>query len=140
MRPCLLLGDISVSLIIVGLVVLGFGGLIVFGGIRLQRPSPTATGSKGMGLGCVVMAIGLVVVLIAFSFLSDVWEGRPSRVMQRQMEEIEEREEARKAALQDTNWKARDRKTNQESDIVGRHSVQQDSMARARAEKAARGW
>ncbi len=137
MRPFLLLGDISGSLIVLGLVVLGFGGLIVFGGIRLQRPSPTATGSKGMGLGCVVMAIGMVVVLIAISFLSDVWEGRPSRVAQRQMEEMEE---TRKAALQDTSWKARDRKTNQESDSAWRHSVQQDSIARARAEKAARGW
>ncbi|WP_210522007.1 hypothetical protein [Hymenobacter terricola] len=140
MRPFLLLGDISGSLIVLGLVVLGFGGLTVFGGIRLQRPSPTATGSKGMGLGCVVMAIGMVVVLIAFSFLSDVWEDRPSRVIERQMEEIEEREEARNAALPDTSWVARDRKTNQESDSASRHVVQQDSIARARAENAAQGW
>ena len=83
------------------------------------------------------MAIGMVVVLIAFSFLSDVWEGRPSRVIERQ---IEEREAARKAALPDTSWVARDRKTNQESDNASRHVVQQDSIARARAEKAARGW
>jgi Na+-transporting methylmalonyl-CoA/oxaloacetate decarboxylase gamma subunit len=83
------------------------------------------------------MAIGMGVVLIAISFLSDVWEGRPSRVEQRQMEEIEE---TKKTAVQDTSWKAWDRETNQESDSARRDLVQQDSIARARAEKAARGW
>lgn len=71
MRRFLLLGDITGSLVVLGLVVAAFGGLAVFRGIQLQRTSATATGNNG--IGCVAVVFGILVVLIALAFLSDVW-------------------------------------------------------------------
>ena len=87
------------------------------------------------------MVFGTVVMLGALYFFSVLWEDRPSRVAQRQQEVMEEeRQAAFQDLVQDSIWRVRNRKANQERDSAWRHLGRQDSMAPARAEKAELEW
>lgn len=139
MRPLLLLGDISGFLDVLGLGVLAFGGLIVFTGMRLRRSSPTSMVSKG--IGDLTSVFGMVVMLSALYFFYVMWDDQPSRIAQRQKEEMEkENEAAFHDLVRDSIWMVRNRKTNQEKDSAWRYLGRQDSLAPARAEKAESEW
>ncbi|RSK43173.1 hypothetical protein [Hymenobacter rigui] len=105
MRPFLLLGDITGAIAILGLAVLAFGGLLVFGGIQIQRTSASKMGC--IAIGGIALALGTLMVLIALAFLFDVWDTQPDRALQHQIGEAE-------AAHQDTSWKAQARQSRQE--------------------------
>jgi hypothetical protein len=115
MRPLLLLGDISGFLIVLGFGVLASGGLIVFLGIRLERSSPRSMESKVKG--SLALVFGTVVMLSALYFFYAMWDDQPSRVAQRQKEDMEEeREAAFHDLVQDSTWMVRNRKTTHERD------------------------
>ena len=139
MRPFLLLGDISGFLVMLGLGVLAFGGLLVFAGTRLARSSSASMGSKV--LGWVVIVFGTLVILSAFCLFFIVWEDQPERSIQRQWKEIQEnRQAALNAPFEDTAYKARDREIIQERDSAWRHLGLPDSIAPTRAKKAELEW
>lgn len=87
MQPFLLLGDITGALVIFGLAVLVFGGLVCFIGIRLLQMSVSTIGSRV--IASLSLALGALVVLVALVFLVDVLDAQPFRALRRQVEEAE---------------------------------------------------